>query len=101
MVDIVNQVSNRLQGKRELKRISIDHPVFKKPNNFYQLPKGYDDVNPKIGKNDIIDGLFIDGKLVAIISNKGYVALWPEKSESTEALNFGLNLIQYIADNKK
>lgn len=101
MLDIVNQVASRLKGKSEIKRISIDHPIFKKPNNFYQLPKGYDDVNPKIGKNDVLDGLFIDGKLVGIISNKGYVALWPEKSESTEALNFGMNLVYYVAENKK
>jgi len=101
MFDIANQIANRLQGKSEIKRISIDHPLFKTPNNFYQLPKGYDDVNPKVGKNDVIDGLFVDGKLVAIISNKGYVALWHEKFESTEALNFGQNLIQYVADRKK
>lgn len=101
MLDILNQIASRLQGKSEIKRVSIDHPIFKKPNNFYQLPKGYDDINPKVGKNDILDGLFIDGKLVAIISNKGYVALWPEKSESVEALNFGLNIVQYISDNKK
>lgn len=101
MLDILNQIASRLHGKSEIKRVSIDHPIFKKPNNFYQLPKGYDDINPKVGKNDILDGLFIDGKLVAIISNKGYVALWPEKSESVEALNFGLNIVQYISDNKK
>jgi hypothetical protein len=65
------------------------------------LPKGYDDINPKIGKNDILDGLFLDGKLVAIISNKGYVALWPEKADNTEALNFGVNLLNYISENKK
>lgn len=97
MLDILTQVSNRLKGKSEIKRISIDHPIFKSPNNFYQLPKGYDDVNPKVGKNDILDGLFLDGKLVAIVSNKGYVALWPEKSESSEALNFGQNVVQYAA----
>lgn len=101
MLDITTQISNRLQGKSEIKRISIDHPIFKSPNIFYQLPKGYDDVNPKVGKNDVIDGLFVDGKLVAIISNKGYVALWHEKTESTEALNFGQNLIQYVSERKK
>ncbi len=101
MMDILNQIAQRLKGKTEIKRISIDHPIFKTPNNFYQLPKGFDDINPQIGKNDVLDGLFVDGKLVAIISNKGYVALWPQHQDNAEALNFGLNLITYVAERKK
>ncbi len=100
MTDLVKQVSVRLQGKIEIKRVSIDHPVFKKPVSFYQLPKGYDDVNAQVGKNDIVDGLFVDGKLVAIISNKGYVVLWPSKSDNTEALNFGLNILENVSERK-
>ncbi len=101
MTTILEYIASRLKGKTEIKRISIDHQIFKKPNHFYQLPKGYDDVNPQVGKNDIIDGLFLDGKLVAVVSNKGYVVMWHERSDNSEALDFGLNLLTYAMERKE
>lgn len=101
MEDLVKQISNRINKQTEIRRIAFDHQIFQKPHKFFELPKGYDDINPKVGKNDMIDGLFVEGRLQLVLSNKGYVALWPEKGNNEDALNFGLNLLSYIAEKKK
>jgi len=103
MEEFVNDVKSQLSGKVEYKEITPDHPVFTLWQKLDPLPKGYDDyVNPsELG--DHLDGLFINGKLGLILSNKGYPRLWAEKSGSNFEIekpkNFGINLIIYALKN--
>ena len=55
-------------------------------------------------KSDEIKGLFLDGKLVIILSGKGYPVLWSDEGSSYDnatQLDFGVNLISYAIKNRK
>lgn len=101
MLGLLEQISKKISAKGEIKRIALDHPIFSIKNKFTDLPKGYDDFNAQATKSDFIDGLFIDGKLAAVLSNKGYIPQWAAAENKTDALNFGVNLIHYSLDRKK
>lgn len=101
MLELLNLISNRMSVKTEIKRIALDHQIFNNKFKFTDLPKGLDDFNTQLIRSDYLDGLFIDGKLSAVLSNKGYVAQWVALENRTDALNFGVNLVQYALERKK
>ncbi len=101
MLGLLEQISKKISAKGEIKRIALDHPIFSIKNKFTDLPKGYDDFNVQATKSDFIEGLFIDGKLAAVLSSKGYIPQWAAAENKTDALNFGVNLIYYALDRKK
>ncbi|MBM4174568.1 MAG: DUF4159 domain-containing protein [Ignavibacteria bacterium] len=101
MLEFLNQLANRISGKTEIKRIALDHQIYNMRFKFTDLPKGLDDFNTQLLRNDYIDGLFINGKLTAVLSNKGYIPQWVALENKTEALNFGVNLVLYALERKK
>lgn len=94
---MLREVQKSIPKKTEFKRINLDHPIFDTPNKFTDLPKGFDDFQTTLEATDHLKGLFIEGKLVAILSNKGYPLFWSESSnyDNEHQLNFGLNIINY------
>lgn len=99
MEDFLTDVKTSMGGNAEIKRINLDHRLFSSFKQLSYLPKGYDELVVKIDVADHIKGLFHNGKLVAVLSTKGYPRLWATDTELTvdiEAqLEFGLNLIIY------
>jgi hypothetical protein len=101
MLEMLNLISNRISVKTEIKRIALDHQIFNTKFKFTDLPKGLDDFNTQLARSDYLDGLFINGKLSAVLSNKGYIAQWIALENKTDALNFGVNLVQYALSREK
>jgi len=104
MESFIGDVRKKLVGKSEIKRINLDHPLFSIWKEFTALPTGMDDISSSQMKSDEIKGLFWDGKLVAIISSKGYPVLWSDEGSSYDnvtQLDFGVNLISYSIKNRK
>lgn len=100
MDELLNEIQKNLTAKSEIKRISLDHPIFSSLNKISSLPRGYDDYTEGIERNDQLKGLFLEGKLVAIISTKGYPVLWGEDPATSNydvdsALKLGANLVAY------
>ncbi|MHC1736771.1 MAG: DUF4159 domain-containing protein [Ignavibacteriaceae bacterium] len=104
MENFLGDVQKKLSGKSELKRINLDHPLFSSWKEFTALPIGMDDISSSQMKSDEIKGLFWDGKLVVILSSKGYPVLWSDEGSSYDnvtQLDFGVNLISYSIKNRK
>jgi hypothetical protein len=104
MEELLTDVTKKVNGKCELRPVPIDHPVFKGLKNFDQLPLGYDDQLVNLQKATVLKGFFINNRLAAIISVKGYPVLWAAESPSPEvqqALDFGINLINYSLTMKR
>ncbi len=101
--DFMQKVKNRLSGKTEIKNISLEHPIFNIWQKLNRLPRGYDEHVLSSGTIDSIKGLFLNEKLVMIISAKGYPVMWSEDSganyDTKEPRIFGLNLIVYSYKN--
>lgn len=94
---MLREVQKSIPKKTEFKRINLDHPIFETPNKFTDLPKGFDDFQTNVESTDHLKGLFIEGKLVAILSSKGYPLFWSESSsyDNEHQINFGMNVINY------
>ena len=104
METFLGDVAKKLSGKTEIKRINLDHPLFTSFKELTSLPAGMDDFNNSLMKSDEIKGLFLDGKLVIILSGKGYPVLWSDEGSSYDnatQLDFGVNLISYAIKNRK
>ncbi len=106
MSEFMEEVKSQLKGSTEIKRINLDHPIFKAYKNITAIPKGWDDLNSDIEATDHIDGLFLDGKLVAVLSSKGYPAMWSKEQKGgnydiQNQLEFGANIISYAFKNEK
>lgn len=103
MDDFIKKIQQQLTVKSEVKRINLDHPLFKAWQQFDILPKGFDDLNANIEPSDYLTGLFIEGKLAAILSTKGYPAVWvQERSSNIDneiQLKLGVNIIAYALKN--
>lgn len=100
MDELLVEIQKNLSGKSEIKRINLDHPVFSSLNNINILPRGYDDYTEGITPTDHLKGLFLEGKLVAILSTKGFPVLWAEDPSTSNydvesALKLGANLVAY------
>ncbi len=98
MENFLKEVQKQLSGKAEIKSISFEHKIFSAYTKFTQLPQGQDDITANYEKYNYIKGLFWEGKLIAVISNKGYPVYWSGGQPSIDnqkQLDFGLNLVSY------
>lgn len=98
MEEFLKNVQKLLPGKTEFKAISLEHKIFNSFQKFSQLPPGQDDQTANYEKYNFLKGLFVEGKLVAVLSNKGYPVLWSGEQntvENSKQLEFGLNLISF------
>lgn len=99
MTELVSMLQKNISNC-ELKKIPMNHDIFNKPKKLSSLPAGYDDLNVKESKTDYIEGIFINNKLVGILSNKGYVQLWASNSGNEQANDLGVNIFNYLINQK-
>lgn len=104
MEDLVTKLQRQLKGKIEYKQIGFDHPIFNIRYSIPSLPEGMDDRNSSFMKMTKFKGLFIENKLVLVLSSKGYPLMWADedpKSEESKQLQLGVNLLLYATQNQK
>ncbi|MCE5250048.1 DUF4159 domain-containing protein [bacterium] len=75
--------------------IPSDHPLF---NVYFDLvegpPVGVLDDSASIGKF-FLSGVWANGRLVAILSNRGYTVRWSSDDSNQPQLRFGINMVIY------
>lgn len=92
-------VKNQIGGKAELKNIPADHEIYTVPNKLPGLPQGLDEVTPGFQKVTFLRGLFINNRLAAIVSPKGYSSLWSDQGSGYDFsgyYEFAINLFTYV-----
>jgi hypothetical protein len=92
-----------------------DHPVYHSFFDFDGMPQGLAPSYPAVPRSNsgdpvyypiykqyvnsrdipYLEGIFLNGDLVAVYSDKGYVVKWNDASNNEPQLRFGVNLIVY------
>ncbi len=100
----VRQLVRDVTGNKRMELIPSDHPIFQVPFQLDGPPRGSEAdgqvINETSGARVLteeavgIQGVFINGRLAAVYSPKGYYARWNDGSSVTQ-LKFGVNLIMY------
>ncbi len=107
-------------------RIPNNHPLFHAWEDFDGIPAGDDNIRPNgmslanpnpaqrlkpvVERYKYIEGVFLNGRLAVVISNKGYSRAWGDwlknpssfggPQDNTRQLQFGLNVIVYACTQK-
>lgn len=95
----LKDVQSAIGASAEIKNIPMTHEIFTVPNKFDVLPQGIDEVTPGFQKATVLRGLFIDKRLAAVLSPKGYTTLWAEQGAGYEFAGyyeFAINLFNYV-----
>jgi len=95
----LTDVKNQLGSSAEIKMIPQSHEIFNVPNKLASLPQGLDEVSPGFQKATILKGLFINNRLAAVVSPKGYTWLWAEQGAGynfSGFYEFAINLFTYV-----
>jgi hypothetical protein len=95
---ILKEIAKSVSGTVEIKNVNLDHPVFSSWKKISEIPEGYERENQNIEPSNTLRGLFLNGKLSAIIAKKSYPMLWIN-SGNTSQLDFGVNLVIYALKN--
>ncbi len=76
--NFLTEVSNLLGGNVTTGRVPTDHPIYNIWKRFDVLPPVDPDLQDIKGKelNDFFNGIFLNNRLVAVISNRGYSIAW-------------------------
>lgn len=98
------QLVRDIAGNKRMEVIPSDHPIFQTPFQLDGPPRGSESewrvINESMGRIALNDdaiglyGVFIDGRLAVLYSQKGYYSLWNDSSNDAH-LKFGVNLIMY------
>ncbi|MBT4098532.1 MAG: DUF4159 domain-containing protein [Gemmatimonadetes bacterium] len=90
-----------LDGNARFERIPNTHAIF---HSYYDLqgpPFGGDYrpglilEGPRAPQVDFLEGIFIDGRLVAVYADMGYGEFWQQSFENEPQLKMGINLVIY------
>ncbi len=85
-------------GRRgELRRIPDHHPIYRSFYNFDQPPPGFDEVLPRY----YLEGVFLEGRLVALYARQGYVHLWAMNNGNEPQLRFGINAVVFAMQQRE
>lgn len=96
----IKEILKQALPEYPIKKIPKDHEIYR---NFYELaevPRGHAKTSSEL------EGIFIDGRLAVILSDKSYSTLWattgsPELGYIPEAFQFGVNVIIYAVTHGK
>ncbi len=90
----------RALGRRaQLRRIADHHPIYKAPHEFNGPPPGLD-LHPGASRSrHTLDGLFMEGRLVALFSDRGYVHLLAQADGNEPQMRLLINAVHYALGN--
>ncbi|MFC1607417.1 DUF4159 domain-containing protein [Candidatus Latescibacterota bacterium] len=77
------------------KPISRSHPIF---YAYFELPEGVPlgvPIGPSSNFQSYVKGVWSGDRMVAILSNRGYTAIWNRENDNQPQLRFGINTILY------
>lgn len=78
-----------------IKSIPRSHPLF---YVYFELPEGIPlgvPIGPSMSYQSYVKGVWSGNRMVAILSNRGYTALWSRDGNNEPQLRFGVNAIIY------
>ncbi|MBT3341632.1 MAG: DUF4159 domain-containing protein [Gemmatimonadetes bacterium] len=82
----------RALGRRaQLRRIADHHPIFAAPYAFNGAPPGLDLARPR----HALEGLFLEGRLVALFSDRGYVHSLAQSDGNEAQMRLLINAVHY------
>jgi len=85
-----------LRGRGRLRRIPTSHPIFHCFYEFDGPPPGLREAR----RTYDLQGLFLEGELVAVFADKGYVHSWALHDGNEAQLRFGINAVVYALTRK-
>jgi len=111
------QMVKDIAGSKRLESVPNTHPIYETPFKLGGPPLGSDIALTKVGEKigadgavqdskvltseaGALQGVFINGRLAILFSNKGYTAKWNDFTNDVQ-LKFGVNLITYALSQKR
>jgi hypothetical protein len=104
MENVFQAISNKIGSDAKFQKIPLSNPIFSIDKKFKAVPPGHEvylEDRIKEQNVDYLMGLFIRGKIVGILSHKGYAKAWGlwkkggRDIDNSQQLNLGLNIITY------
>jgi hypothetical protein len=111
MENVFQAISNRIGSDSKVQKIPMSNPIFSIYKKFKSVPPGHESFMEDRVKEQTVEylmGLYIKGKIVGVLSHKGYAKAWGlwkkggRDIDNTQQLNLGVNIITYsVASNLK
>ncbi|MCE5250049.1 DUF4159 domain-containing protein [bacterium] len=92
-----NMFRDVLESRGRFAPIPNDHPLFHSFFNFDEPPRGSETNMIEIRS---LQGVTIDGRLVAVYSNKRYVVRWNDYTDNEPQLRMGINMLVFSLTQK-
>lgn len=98
MSQVLHSIGSKLDRLATVSEVPNDHEFYRAWRKLPGAPQGMDDVENMPEKRTTLEGLFWRGRLVAVVSTKGYSMMWEEGDlKRLPQFTLGANAIVYAA----